>query len=466
MATTTNSNASHHHDHHEPSVSHIERSPIYVTIGPQNAGKTTFLATLSRRHDGMPDAGAGTSTQSPSSSTISALPEPAHSSCVQDITIDDQQGVYIPTPIELWFLNQQPSRKKTTEDMFSLLRTNVHGKTISERIYDVNGNHEMRFVIQRLNNIISAYEFRQKLSSLDDGGCTNSNLKQLYKKDRVSSSSNRNMNRNASVNWKESLIDIVEDFHRKTTSNNDIHNMRKSAIVQLFVPESIFKNQSPILSSLLSTCTSTSCNNNNNNNNHMMMSGLNAATAKLNNLAMNQHNIPLAWGNTNKNVRDYITALDAAEKSQRPVIFIPYMDEEQTRGIQLHDILPRVDTNQLFLRNIQRCYSTGKYVPVKAIIDACLRVDELIDKAMSEMKVHFQKKDAKFNGTHGKNAQFTKFQFDHILAKIAGYHMNDDRTVHRIIHETKSTYNKPIRDNLHNANRRDRSNGNCNKRGG
>jgi len=112
------------------------------------------------------------------------------------------------------------------------------------------------------------------------------------------------------------------------------------------------------------------------------------------------------------------------------------IDEEKV-DIDRQTVQQRIEMNELFQRNIQRCFETGKYVPVKAIIDVCLRVDELVDRAVMDMKREYQKGEGRKSGNNSNSAsqatsKFTKFQLDCTLSKLAGFHMNDDRTVRRI----------------------------------
>ncbi len=382
-----------------------KKLPIYITIGPQGVGKTTFLSNLNRCYEN--------STQS-----------------LEDITIDDQAGVYIPTPLELWLIDNPPSSKSNSstnlQSFKSYLNTNLHGKTISQRIY--NENREMKLVVQRLNNILSANEFRQQVMSLDDEYMdrkTNASLKQLCTKQRVRSI-------RMPYDWKESLIHVVEEFHRSEINEKSMQ--KKSNVVQLFVVESIFKSPTPTLNSFLSSLSSNNNNNNNNNNKkNSSMNAINKASTKLNQYAQNSPNVALSWGNTNTKVTDYIAALEAAEKSQRPVVFIPVLNnrqvcmmdnkntQEDVGGENMNTILPSVEINELLRRNIKRCYTTGKYIPVKAIIDTCLRVDELMQKAMGEMSREFQSKKKKDGTT---TTTFSKQQLDYTLAKMAGFRLD------------------------------------------
>jgi hypothetical protein len=619
-----------------------KKAPLYITIGPQAAGKTTYLSKLKKLSSDTNNTNNSTNnstnnnTSNENNNNNNNINNNNH--LLKDITIDDQDGVHIPTPIELWLFNDQNAynryiRQKTSTsksdsksdlDLESkpssqspsraaksnlLLQPNtiIHGKSISQRIYDDVNNHEMRYVIQRLNNVLSAKEFRQCIYSLysslsSSSNSSNNNHGRNHKSNYNNNHNNRNRNHNhnhknhtsnhhhdmdqktnaklrkllkkeesksnhhtstniSNCNWKESLIHAVETMVTRITKanpHNNKNNRKKNETIQLFIVEGIFKDQTPTLSSLLSSlslldnetiisnnnnvdggssCISSSKNKSDCNHNKSdsidsidsdcnLMSGLNAATTKLNHYATNKKydNMPIAWGNTNTKSRDYGTGLDIAAKSQRAVHFIPYMNKNQLRAISISTsaskretsvkvelpvqikskpsawtsasasasvklpapastltsvavqhtnddnninkdeeegqeemmkkmYLPNVEMNTLFQRNVERLYSTGRYIPVKAIIDTCYNVDELMDRAMNEMKVQFQQKNKSSSSTsrtrngpnmNGKNptTNYTKFQLDFTLAKMAGYHMNDDRTVKRNVIQGSSTYRR------------------------
>ena len=117
-----------------------------------------------------------------------------------------------------------------------------------------------------------------------------------------------------------------------------------------------------------------------------------------------------------KKPRDYTTALEIAESSQRPVYFIVYHDNNSTNCKSSYT-LPLLPVEELFRRNILRMLKTGRYVPCRAILDACVRVDDLVQKAASS------------------NPLF----LDIALAQMAGYHLHlSNRTVSKIP-STKNT---------------------------
>lgn len=125
-----------------------------------------------------------------------------------------------------------------------------------------------------------------------------------------------------------------------------------------------------------------------------------------------------------------VTALDAAEKSKRPVEFIIYggleaIDKMSPTHMFQNDndltlCLPRSSRLTLLKRNINRFVETGRYIPSSAIADATERVDSMISSAVNE---------AKKSGNHQDRPNDAKFRLDFELAKLAGYRLHADRTV-------------------------------------
>lgn len=61
---------------------------------------------------------------------------------------------------------------------------------------------------------------------------------------------------------------------------------------------------------------------------------------------------PVAWGNTNLKTRDYLNALELAEKSGRPIHFV--RSGFELDPVTLHDLIQR---------NLKRFFKTGRYIP-------------------------------------------------------------------------------------------------------
>jgi hypothetical protein len=459
---------------------------------------------------------------------------------VRDVSIDDQRGVYIPTPLQSWLPSSSKQQQQQQQQGAGGSKNNsveqtvmIHGRTRMERI-NHDDNYEMKLVIQRIHNVITKHEFqtRLKMTGIATGTNTssrhavnananaNANLRKLCKKDAGGGGGTGSIHvqHNQQMCHLTCLIQAVEEFvssSSPTTTTSTTCSSSSSDTIQLFILESIFKSQTPELISLLQSLDianhSHNSNNSNNHRNHHNHhnsngggkqcttnnndSGINAAIAKLkqyatnnsmhidnhnnkynndnndnnDNYCKNNNNIPIAWGNTNSKARDYKAALDIAEQSKRPIIFIPYLNDQQCRQIkqwndilphstplsaptaiedhhpqsqppqqpqqpqQIKMVLPRISMMELFIRNIHRCYYSGKYVPMKTIIDTCIRVDELIEKAFIEM----DNNNTSLHHTNGGDGRtmmkrYEKFQLDFSLAKMAGYHLNRDRTVRKL----------------------------------
>lgn len=372
------------------------KAPIYITIGPQCAGKTSFLQKLYN-------------VEASHSENANIAKHHLHSTPVCDISIDDQTGVYLPLPKELFLAD------KCVNNSFhqQILSRMIHDKSIEERIND-SSNDEQRYILQRLHNIITANDFAERILSMEVDANTRRNWNQLMEYTGGNDDNHRD--------HRYFLIEIVE----KTLERHGPTCIDK---VDLFIVESIFRNQDDGLLSFLSEQP---------NHNHMRrpqsidessLSGLSTAIQNLQQFAChpNKMNIPLAWGNTNTKSRDYASALDAAVMSGRPVYFIPYMDVKKKDMLESQDglILPNVGVVSLLERNIKRLVTAGRYIPSKAIIDTSVRVDQMMNRVMRDLKTSNPSRDTKM---------FTQVEFDMILTRHAGdFRMNrHNRTIQRI----------------------------------
>jgi hypothetical protein len=359
------------------------KDTLYVTIGPQCAGKTTILKTL---FDSSSGDGGG-----------------------KDITIDDQELVYISVPTSN-FLNQRVDS--------SLLNETIFGKTIRERILD-RSNNELRYVLRRLGRFADKLEFA-------------SSLRELYNQDLPPNTIEKNKMVYGDLMYAvESIIRMHDDRDMKPISLPNT--------IDLFIVESIFKPRPlKLLKGINISATSSEA-----------LSALDQARCLLKTHAIdpNIHPVtaPLSWGNTNTRGREYESALEAAAVSGRPVVFIVYGGIEACEMIQgvkynsIHDdteedtsdrrlCMEKVDRKTLFVRNIQRFLQTGRYVPSNAIADAIERVDSLMVEAASEAKKNCHK-DTPNKPPSTLSLHDAKFQLDYGLAKLAGYRLNSDRTV-------------------------------------
>jgi GTPase SAR1 family protein len=381
------------------SSSNTNKGTIYITIGPQCAGKTTLLKQL-----------FGESFHKNEETTSSTTPLKTGG---MDITIDDQALVYIPVPHQYFLYDSVPNATNMNDISSISMTTLIMGKTIQERIKDPS-NDELRWVICRLGGVMSSEQF----ASLIRGNAT-------LQTEVISESVH------------DDVIAAVEDM----ISSKDSNLPEK---VDLFIVESIFR---PRPLDLLHNIPGVSTNP------KIETSALDAALDLLNSHATNNQthstSAPLAWGNTNTRPREYKSALDAACQSGRPVEFIVFggmeacdmirehksrreyrmsheadgnrnnSDEED--GIQIL-CLPKLTRLELLKRNLHRFSKTGRYIPSVAINDAMVRVDSLLASAVAEAK-----KDCDPNSE--LLAEKAKFRLDLELAKLAGFELNNDRTV-------------------------------------
>jgi hypothetical protein len=378
------------------------KGALYVTIGPQCAGKTTILKTLFGSSSGD---GGGT-----------------------DITIDDQELVYISVPTSN-FLNQRVDS--------SLLNETIFGKTIRERILD-RSNNELRYVLKRLGRFADKLEFA-------------SSLRELYNQDLPPNT----IEKNKMVY--DDLMEAVESIIRM----HDDPNMKPISLpntIDLFIVESIFKPRP------LKLLENTNNANNVSATSSEVLSALDQAHYLLKTHAIDPdiHPVtaPLSWGNTNTRGREYESALEAAAVSGRPVVFIVYGGIEACEMItgvkynSIHDdtdedttdrmlCMEKVDRKTLFVRNIQRFLQTGRYVPSNSIADAIERVDLLMVEAASEANKYYYKDTP--NKASTPSLHDAKFQLDYGLAKLAGYRLNSDRTVTplRVNHDSSGGNRNP-----------------------
>jgi hypothetical protein len=88
-------------------------APLYITVGPQCAGKPTFLTQLERRL----------------------------STTIEDITLDEQLDIYVQVPTE-YFLQKEEEGMNN-----SFLQRGIQGKMLASRIYDLESNGELRAIL-------------------------------------------------------------------------------------------------------------------------------------------------------------------------------------------------------------------------------------------------------------------------------------------------------------------------------
>ena len=414
------------------------KAPIYVPIGPPCAGKTTVLSRILVPKNAT--VASGSKTHHPAAAGRTAG---------RDISIDDQEGVYLQIPTRLFLLSDPKSnRPKSTSPDGRLLNRTAHGKTIYERLYSDGNNDELRAVLQRLAGRLSKEEFREKI--MRQMKCWNETSHEAEPFQSVGRHGGPNQIPSAVM--AQYLIGAVEHYAETETLTSSGHLRDKDHPIlgpdgcsDLFVLEAIFRSSDVVEGGR----------------SRRMPSGLNLALAKMERLACNPSalppNAPLAWGNTNTRPREYSSALEVAQKSGRPIVFIPHINPSvlsveggggagPTDGDIPSEFLHHAELDELYRRSIGRLLHTGRYVPAAAIKDAAFRCDSLMLSAKAEMGRLFptsqDELDAGDEGNIGSTGEddaitstprtFTKLQLEISLCKMAGYQMNADRMVKKL----------------------------------
>jgi len=403
------------------------KGTLYVTVGPQCAGKTTILKILFGKSGRENEENIAESMSSDNSSGAGV-----------DIAIDDQDLVYIPVPTSYFLqsspLNEHPSLNQT-----------IYGKTIRDRIHDPS-NKELVLVLLRLGGTLGSEEFAFRLQEQNSGDTFDKKAARV------------------------DLIDAIEHVIQLHATGEDDDDNKVSAplpkAIDLFVAESIFRPRPlELLHQMANECTKK-----NTSSSLEALSALDQALYLLKTHAVNPDVHPsaacLSWGNTNTRPREFQSALEAAALSGRTVEFIVFggmeacemirermsrreyrkmshvneavADKENSSDKQKIDFLPKVDRKTLFIRNLRRFLQTGRYIPSNAIADAVIRVESLLSEAVAEAIKDYPNED-NGSGIEPKSMHSAKFWLDFGLAKLAGYHLNQNRTVSSVnVHHDSS----------------------------
>lgn len=393
-----------------------KKGTLYITVGPQCAGKTTLLKRI-----------FGQSFHK-NEEHLTSLTKEEELEAGVDITIDDQALVYIPVPTDYFLQNSSSCAEAHSQSAFPSLNQTVFGKTIIERIRDPS-NAELALVVQRLGGVLNAAEFAASVQG------------------------NNNVSTPEQAGARNDLIDAIEDVIEARGGDDAI--LPKA--IDLFIVESIFRSRPVDLMQMIS---------NEHDSNQFSdassetISALDQALHLLKSHAtdgrVHSPTAPMSWGNTNTRPREFQSALDAAVSSGRPVEFIVFGGMEACEMIREHVsrrdfrkmshdkegdsapstnddsagaesilCLPKVDRKMLLVRNLNRFVQTGRYIPSTAISDAIVRVESLLASAAAEANKDYEV-DLKMSLSNAK------FRLDYELSKAAGYHLNDDRTVSQI----------------------------------
>ena len=232
--------------------------PLYITIGTQCCGKTTFL-----KHQLFP-----------------------HSPPL-DVSLDDQPDVYVSVETTLFLhgvvgavvtkggTGVSDMEPKKTEDPRLLQR--YQGKTLGERIRQDN-HIELTLVLQRFHGDLSSETFASR-------------IREHYQKQQWS------------LPLAQLLIDAVEQEcalahhnNNNTTTTTTTESLLVPSHVQVFILESLFQPHPSTQQSAIDRA-------------HRLV-------------RQTPPHIPVAWGNTNSKPRDYQRVLDVAWETRRPVRFL------------------------------------------------------------------------------------------------------------------------------------------------
>jgi hypothetical protein len=345
------------------------KAPVYITIGPQCAGKTTLLSQLQQRIKKDP------------------------SNKILDISIDDQDGVYIPVKIQFFLQPSIPNQ--------SFWNRRVLGKTMRQRL---NEQIELSAIIRRLGGTLSHADFERTIVQL----YRNHTIETLSRKDPNRTITNRMIRDDYHTRIAHDLIDAVNSIQRCSLPN----------IIQLFVVEALFRP-----------------------NPTHQVTAIDMAVTHLQHAITSSDDTSVAWGNTNTRPRDYSVALSAAESAGRPVFFLLYGNPIQYDTLERGSIVRLVSWKELVNRNIQRFLSTGKYVPMKGIWESSVRVENIVQTVMRDIERYHanQERDNDYvdNQKDLDVPLFSRWDVDRALAKLANYEMAPDRTVRSVTKTTR-----------------------------
>jgi len=433
-----------------------DKGTIYITIGPQCAGKTTILkqlfGTSQKNHHYQNDDLLLDTNNSHLQQHQQHQQQEEEEMAGLDVTIDDQTLVYLSLPTAV-FLNHSssvydttPAMKQTCDDS---IRTEViFGKSILSRVAD-RSMDELLWVLQRLNNQIDAKFFASRIrDDNDDDDNDDDDKNNISKMNKTQSAEKIQPSRTTQDDLIDAVEYVIQSKHDEGITNNILPKT-----VDLFIVESIFRPRPLSLMSRYSGTTRMNPllppppdNSNNVTETTCCCSGLEAAQTTLQTLACDSTKYPstspLSWGNTNTRPREYITALDAAERSQRPVQFIIYggleaCDKIRNCAFQRDDDLKlclfKATRLTLLQRNIRRFVETGRYIPSLAISDAIERVNSMIATAVAEANKEENHASTSSSLSLCEVTNDAKFRLDYELAKLAGYHLHANRTVSSLV---------------------------------
>ena len=435
-------------------------APVYITIGPPCAGKTTALAACLEQ-DGY---------------------DPVTVLSTKEVALDEQSNVYVRVPLAAFLFPQtrldQATTTTTGNNGTSTATDNNNnnnnnnntpvllgdsilastGTTLRDRLLDppstnlANTDTELRNVILRVAGRTTPQEFanRVRKQALEAGDTV-----KFFQKRRIEVAEDlidgveqvaaravgellfqmldeqQQQEKQSKVADLEHEQDLPYDHYDTTSSaeedDGSTHDEQeeppvdlsminatsahllsakaliKTPFVDLFVPQALFNG------------------------------GIDKAERKLGKLLKGSSlSTPISWGNTNTRPVEYAAALAAAQRAGRPVKFVAWGTSN----------LPRVPRSELLRRTVSKFRNTGRYVPAGAVGAALGRVERLIQEAEKEARklatvTNDNSNDDTVDGNNldmkNEVAEQQEIQRMNVaFAALAGYLMYDDGHVVRI----------------------------------
>jgi hypothetical protein len=407
---------------------------LYVTIGPPCSGKTTWLQSRSgRRRLGGDDADSGNKKGSSGGDDDDYA--------VRDVALDDQPGIYVPVAIvdALPLLSAAAAIGTTARrDDGPLHRSVILGRSVADRLRS-DDNRELGLVLLRLALRISSAEFAERMLQLPESSGPPRENATAARSDNERGSTTEVRDESS---LSRSMIGAVEEVLSRHVElhgeGGDVIQSREKdggeglppwmpPSVELFVQDRIFRAESA-----------------------GALSGIDSAHLELRRACHSPG--PVAWGNTNTRPREYKQALQLASETRRPVHFVTYCDMDLAVGApgSIHEvnceddvISLACDVKDLLLRNLERLLRTGRFVPSLVIHTMHNRSQNLVKMALDQWRMQLSREAATTepanqqveNASIARSApssetkRLSKFDFDRILARLANYEMNQDRTV-------------------------------------
>ncbi|CAB9515374.1 HSPB (Heat shock 27kDa) associated protein 1 [Seminavis robusta] len=303
-------------------------APLYITIGPPNSGKTTWLR---RQRSG---------------------------SDLVDVALDDQPNVYMAIPLELFVASQSSLQNGTdlTPEHQQLLQQSFFQKTVQERLLAPE-QQELRWVLQRLSGKITAAELEESIRSI------------LISKEENETSAGRNMSNtddNASEKVLQSLLQSTENLLRDDTAISKV-----PILVDLFMVEALFQKDPS---------------------RNIAQTGIERATNLLRQTPKdvpvawgNTNTKPRDYSTALEIAQQQGRPVNFCvfETANNLSSVTPSAAATES----LFD-LPSLEFQELMDRNIRRLVETGRYVPSQVIWDMCGRVTEFLDGALRQLSEH------------------------------------------------------------------------------